>query len=360
MKNKIYDHTKKCPICGSDKLECIGKKADQYLIKFNKYTQLQKNETAFPEYTIYLSKCNDCKVVFVNPRLSESALKLFYEIWYTKEYGEIFADEKHINERILEFNKFHRVYVDSMAKKHINLMPAERFNLLDVGCGTGLFLKTLDNQMYKKNGVEAFKDAAESASKMLENDDADIVNNFFSAGLFPENSFDIITMFDFLEHSESPFEMVKASAGCLKKNGILIIRVPNYDSWQAKFSGCDWDAVICDHLFYFNAQTLAYVLNKNGFEVVSTYAGGYKSLDEYIYEKIKIIASKLNKRIFKKSNAQPDKLKSDGMIEYSALHLTPDSNFLKRYLLSEVSTLIDMAGSYFNAANMITVTAVKK
>ncbi|MDP1729067.1 MAG: methyltransferase domain-containing protein, partial [archaeon] len=75
-------------------------------------------------------------------------------------------------------------------------------------------------------------------------------------------------LWDVLEHVSNPTKTLKRCHELLKKDGFLIVNYPDYNSWVSKLLGQKWPFYLSVHLYYFNQQTIAQILNKNGFEII--------------------------------------------------------------------------------------------
>ncbi len=113
--------------------------------------------------------------------------------------------------------------------------PAPR--LLDIGCGRGLMLRDLAEMGWDCSGTEMFGDAKRDLSRSL----LDIKLGSRLEGFnFEDNYFDVITMWHVFEHISNPSELLYEIKRILKPEGILIIEVPNFASWQARLNKSSW------------------------------------------------------------------------------------------------------------------------
>jgi len=136
--------------------------------------------------------------------------------------------------------------------------------LLDIGCGSGKFLISASKSGYEVYGVEISKKLADNAKRL----ELDIYNNNIERLNFSSESFDVITMWDVLEHVENPIDVLKKIRGWLKKDGILCIEVPNFGSIFRKLTQKKWIGFIEYHLFHFDVWTLQKLLKRTNFEIV--------------------------------------------------------------------------------------------
>ncbi len=140
--------------------------------------------------------------------------------------------------------------------------------LLDVGAGTGAFLKTMKERGWESTGVEKDETAAKFCREKLElqvhpGDLADV------EGL--NSKFDAVTFWHSLEHIHRFKENLKIVRDNLKENGILCIALPNCDSLDAKAYGRYWAAYDAPrHLWHFTPGVMERVLKSTGFTLERT------------------------------------------------------------------------------------------
>jgi SAM-dependent methyltransferase len=143
-----------------------------------------------------------------------------------------------------------------------------RGRLLDVGCGAGYFLDAARAAGWLATGVELSEPAAAVAREGL---GLDVWSGSLSRAAFPSESFDLITMFEVLEHMRNPGAALQEANRVLHSGGLLAIEVPNdMDAYRARMARSDnrWWVIPPVHLYYFNASTLSRWLLMNGFEPV--------------------------------------------------------------------------------------------
>jgi len=96
--------------------------------------------------------------------------------------------------------------------------------ILDVGCGQGHFLKLAKDSGWKVEGAELAKSACEYARQKF---GIEIKNKDLKEALFPDAYFDVVTLWNVLDHLLDPLDTLKEIYRILKPEGILVIRVPN-------------------------------------------------------------------------------------------------------------------------------------
>jgi 2-polyprenyl-3-methyl-5-hydroxy-6-metoxy-1,4-benzoquinol methylase len=138
--------------------------------------------------------------------------------------------------------------------------------LLDVGAGTGAFANEMHNEGWKVIGLEPDKTAKENALKNYSLQLGDM-NAIFS---FKPETVDVITMWHVLEHVHQLHEYIDAFQHILKKDGMLIIAVPNYTSYDAKNYDAYWAAYdVPRHLYHFSPKALNALVKQHGFTIAA-------------------------------------------------------------------------------------------
>ncbi|MBI2968171.1 MAG: class I SAM-dependent methyltransferase, partial [Bacteroidetes bacterium] len=132
-------------------------------------------------------------------------------------------------------------------------------SLLDFGCGKGNFLWFAKNQGWSSTGVETSLPRAEYARNIF---DLTVFTENYSSGKIGTGSYDVITLFHVLEHLPAPVELLRELvSGNLNKNGILLIEVPNFASWQARWTMEKWMHLdIPRHISHFSEPVLMQIL----------------------------------------------------------------------------------------------------
>jgi SAM-dependent methyltransferase len=138
--------------------------------------------------------------------------------------------------------------------------------LLDFGCGGGAFLQRMHRQGWQVTGIEIADDAVERIRVQL--------GLQVLAGTLPHpdlqpESFDVLTMWQSLEHVHAPRDVLRAAHELLAPGGLLFATVPNIDSLGFRWFGADWYALdLPRHLCHFTAMTLPVMLERSGFQVM--------------------------------------------------------------------------------------------
>jgi 2-polyprenyl-3-methyl-5-hydroxy-6-metoxy-1,4-benzoquinol methylase len=140
--------------------------------------------------------------------------------------------------------------------------------LLDVGCAAGFALTALRERGYDVRGVELSKPMAELARRRL-GDDAAVHCGVLEESLFGGAKFDVITMFDVVEHVEDPVAFLATARRMLSPGGVIVFETQNVASRFARLMGVRWQHYkFQEHLWHFDPKTMRVLLAKAGLELV--------------------------------------------------------------------------------------------
>ncbi|MGL4790866.1 MAG: class I SAM-dependent methyltransferase, partial [Anaerotignaceae bacterium] len=157
-------------------------------------------------------------------------------------------------------------------------------SMLDVGIGNGELLLIAQEMGFAVTGVEISR---KEASKAIEQLDLNVVWSDFLE-FEPDETFDVITMGDIIEHVSSPRLALEKAAKLLSKNGILWLSTPNYNSAFSKyklFVDPMWNEPW--HYTYFSKEVLMPYLNEYGFELLQyNVSARYNGSMELILKKV--------------------------------------------------------------------------
>jgi SAM-dependent methyltransferase len=209
--------------------------------------------------TFHLAQCADCQTVFVAPPPDATELARHYPENYPP-YLKAVQDMPAGPTKMGIWHGLRRRCDD------INRVISTPGKVLDVGCSTGNFLYLLQKRGWHCYGVEINPQIAEYARQRF---GLPIHTGDFASAQFPEGNFDLVTLWDVLEHIYQPVETIRAIRRVLKPGGWLIFRVPNPECWEARFFKyywAGWDTP--RHLQLIPRHTLFPLLNASGFEVV--------------------------------------------------------------------------------------------
>jgi 2-polyprenyl-3-methyl-5-hydroxy-6-metoxy-1,4-benzoquinol methylase len=140
-------------------------------------------------------------------------------------------------------------------------------HLLDIGCGEGFFLFNAARFGYATKGVEPSQDAAAYARKEF---GLDVEAKPFEELRSPENHFDVVTLWQVLEHMLCPLMVLKEVHRILKPGGLLVVSTPNIEGIPAKILRKRWWDIKRLHVNQFSTKTLRDILQNAGFKNISS------------------------------------------------------------------------------------------
>ncbi|HLG33838.1 MAG TPA: class I SAM-dependent methyltransferase [Bacteroidia bacterium] len=135
--------------------------------------------------------------------------------------------------------------------------------ILEVGAGTGDFLAACRRREWSCFGVEPSAQARETARQF---NNLNLLSSIEEIG---EGRFSVITLWHVLEHISDLGETILKLRNMLSENGVLIIAVPNHNSFDAKHYKRTWAGYdVPRHLFHFNKQSLTSIIESKGFKLM--------------------------------------------------------------------------------------------
>lgn len=165
-----------------------------------------------------VAQCNICGLVYRNPRFLSKPDR---ESDSVRNYGDYVTMEERVS---IARERIFRKTLLGLEKKIKN---PDRC-ILDIGCGQGYFLKAAKEKGWQVQGVEPVKSACEYAKQKFA---IDIVNATIEEARFKDNSFDVVSMWNVLDHVSDPLGILSEIRRSLKPNGIIVARIPNV-SWH--------------------------------------------------------------------------------------------------------------------------------
>lgn len=215
---------------------------------------------AVPTYSLEgmrfdLVTCAECGLGSLYPRPKPEEIPDFYPEDYYGETGEKFVPL--VEAMIRKVTAF-------QARKMTRGLP-HRAKILDVGCGRGVLLKAFVDQGFEGHGLEISEMAAVGADPRIQ---LHFAPTLMEAGL-QEGTFDQLVLWHVLEHLLYPRETIEEAYRLLKPGGRLIVSVPNFSSWQARWAKEAWFHLdLPRHLFHFSRSGLLQLLELSDFDVL--------------------------------------------------------------------------------------------
>ncbi len=231
-----------CLVCGS-------KKYVPYITKFN----------------IDIKLCTKCSSGF-----SSKIPKNFNDVYDNKEQ---FKHHQKSYERIRKYR------MKRFGKERLDLVLKfkKKGNLVDIGCGNGWFLEVAKKN-FVVSGVELNNSLLNFTSRKLK------IPVYRKINLLKDKYFDVITLFDVIEHVSKPMDYLKKVSKKLKKGGIILIYTPNKDSLAFSYLRENhqlFNAPI--HITYLCAKSFDFI--PKALKVIYSKTFGIDTGDIYAYER---------------------------------------------------------------------------
>lgn len=209
-------------------------------------------------------QCKNCKLVYVNPRLTNFEIENLYNGDYFTGKGfdksVFYKDEFESKKDIIDLQDW-----DISTLKSLLNSTANNQKLFDIGAGMGLFLWKAKKAGFDVNGLELSPFAAGFVNSL----GIKTFNTSIDEIKLEKNYYDVITMKEVIEHLPNPFTSLQKIFQSLKDNGILFLATGNYNCPERKLKGSDWFYFMPEgHLTYFSNRTIKMMLKKVGFRKV--------------------------------------------------------------------------------------------
>lgn len=251
-----------CPLCGSPNV------LKTYPIDLD-YAAEMAGRTVDDEFSV--AQCQTCCHQFICPSPSSNFLEAFYSS-YMSAAKSGFYEARYSASIPNSFRNYYGQWLD----KVLFLRQGSSGNLLDIGSGLGMFLRLAREKGFHVAGIEPNAEAVEYLAR--EYDIA--VSNSLLENYIGTQQFDVVTMWDLLEHLADPRMALSKIKTILKPGGIMVLEIPVRDSilhWAAKIAYSLTLGVVkrplyltygVHHLQYFSEKSIISFLAENGFETL--------------------------------------------------------------------------------------------
>ncbi|MFN8489837.1 MAG: class I SAM-dependent methyltransferase [Caldilineaceae bacterium] len=180
----------------------------------------------------------------------------------------VYSLEKRLQAYNIRFNELLKRYQKQLIEIEKYRTPATK-NLLDIGCSLGFFLVAARKMGFATYGVELSKETADYARTQQ---NLEIFCGTLEQANYSEGQFDVITLWDVLEHVPDLHNLLTEIHRILCNKGLLVIQSPNMDSLMAEIGREYWNWwLLPDHLYHFTPDTLESLLRNHGFIISATY-----------------------------------------------------------------------------------------
>jgi SAM-dependent methyltransferase len=238
-----------CNLCQSTDLETIyDARAD---LERDRELAVKFRASSDELLTQPLVRCRRCSLLFVNPRIPAAAILAGYAD------GE---DPQYVSQMAARVRTFAR------ALRHIDRLKPAKGRLLDLGTAAGAFLRAARDDGWDAIGVEPNRWLARWGRDHY---DVPIEVGSIDDLSAPDAYFDVVTVWDVIEHTPDPLHVLRRARRLLKSDGLLVVNFPDMGSWIARAMGRSWPFLSSVHLYYFTRETMQASLRKAGFEATT-------------------------------------------------------------------------------------------
>ena len=247
-----------CPCCGQNDSDVVFKsimKPDDFDVLLD-YSMEEYDSQEWGRYV----KCRNCHLIYMNP---------LETINKTNEY---YRKAKNTHAPIVRDSCLRTAQSQlRLIRRH-----AGGTDLLDIGCAQGFFLFSASKAGYAAKGVEISQDAVAYARNEF---GLDVEAQPFEELRFGAAHFDVVTLWQVLEHVPYPLTMLREVNRILRPGGLVVVSTPDIGGIPARILRKKWWDIKRLHINQFATKTLAHLLRNAGFRDISPVSfRGYVSL----------------------------------------------------------------------------------
>ncbi len=192
-----------------------------------------------------------------------------------------------------EVENLRRTYGAYLAQ--VSAYIAQKERLLEIGCGNGFFLEEALQQGFKDViGIEPSRKAIEKATPKIR---TKIREDFFNKRDFSANFFDVICVFQTLDHLFDPSATLKDCYEILKPGGVILAINHNVGSWSVKLLGEKSPIFDIEHTYLYDFVTMRRLFEKNNYNVRGIYSTKNLYSIDYLFSLLPIQPRGLKKMI---------------------------------------------------------------
>lgn len=253
-----------CNLCGSLEATILyaGKTAGQTRVSAQAFRCTSEEHGDF----INIVQCSQCGLLYENPREPEAEIEKQYDLVEDPTY------EREVDGRIRTFSH----HLENLAR-----FPSPG-RVLDVGCYTGVFLDCARQRGWQTFGAEP---SAWAARRANEKGHAVVHAPLRKANLAAE-SFDLVTLWDVIEHLHDPLGQLKEAYRLLRPGGVFALSTMDAGCMFARLAGRRWPWFMRMHLYYFTPDTVTQFLHAAGFQVMAIERHKRVISARYLFEKV--------------------------------------------------------------------------
>ncbi len=219
-----------------------------------------------PEENFQLRQCETCGLVATHPGADQLDLARYYRADY---YGS--GEQKFVGPIEQLTRLANRARIRAL-QRHLPARTADTpRSILDIGCGRGHLLRSLQQQGWICHGLERPEFTGEAPPGVT------LHRNTLEQSQLPGDHFDAVILWHVLEHLPNPATALHEIARILRPGGVVAIAVPNFASWQARHLRRHWPHLdLPRHLYHFTPATLSHALEQNKLHPIARESGSFE------------------------------------------------------------------------------------
>ena len=234
----------KCPWCGSE----------------NAQLHIELKDLFLTQEPFKILECKDCGLLYTIPRPNKNEIGKYYK---SDEYYSHQENKEGFIPKVYEKVKS----INLKNKYTIATEKTRKGKILDIGCGVGDFLHTMEQHGWEGTGVEPSEEAKAIAKNRIK---AQLLSSEEQENLI-DGSFDVITMWHVLEHVDALRWQIQQLYRLCKPGGRIIIALPNYKSYDGQYYKAAWAAYdVPRHLNHFNEENIIKIFEESHLKHIKT------------------------------------------------------------------------------------------
>lgn len=195
-----------------------------------------------------LVRCRECGMIYENPRFPDEVILSGYAASHEAGHDEQYP---------IRVNSFYRAL-----RRLARHLPPPGARVLDIGTAGGAFLVAGNQFGYETEGLEPSQYLVKQGRQRK----LHVVQGTIESNPLPEQSFDMVCLWDVLEHLPDPGNALLSIRPLLRPGGVLLINYPDIGTWMARLAGRHFWWILSVHLHHFSRATLTRLLEQTGYQ----------------------------------------------------------------------------------------------
>lgn len=233
--DSFHDGLISCPLCGSHQSTPI------YVVDEHHRSDLRSS--------IRIVKCTSCSVVYLSSPDHSFQSDLY-------EYYSEHMLCTHSSPNAASLNSISYLRVLRKLQKYTSSSIS---SILDVGCGDGSFVEVCIKHGFNCQGI----DLSASAVSLAQARRLPVTLTSAFDSNFNSKTFDLITLFEVIEHVDEPLKLIDRLASLLSDSGLLYLTTPNYSSVERFILQSKWPVFHSEHITYFTSYQMRRLIQKH-------------------------------------------------------------------------------------------------